>query len=39
MTWTYKDCNRPLKVTERQATYVLHLKERLLEEEAKRKMG
>ena len=38
MTWAYEDCDKTLKVMERQAEYALHLKERLLDEEWKRKM-
>ena len=37
MTWAYEDCDRPLKVVESRAEYALHLKERLLEEEGKKK--
>ena len=37
MTWAHKDCNRPLKVTERGTDYARHLKEKLLEEERKKK--
>ena len=37
MAWAYEDCDWPLKVMERQADYGLHLKERFLEEEGKRK--
>ena len=37
MTWAYEDCDRLLKVTKKRAEYTLHLKERVLEEEGKRK--
>ena len=37
MTWAYEDYDRPLKFVERWAEYAFHLKERLLEEEGKRK--
>ena len=37
MTWAYEDYNRPLKVAEKQAEYAQHLRERVLEEEGKRR--
>ena len=37
MTWVHEDCHRPLKVMERQTEHAHHLKEKLLEEEGKRK--
>ena len=37
MTLAYEDCDRPLKVFEKWAEYAQHLRERVLEEEGKRK--
>ena len=37
MNWAHEDCDTPLRVRERQAEHTLHLKEKLLEEEGKRK--
>ena len=37
MTWAHEDYHRPLKVTERRTEHAHHLKEKLLEEEGKRK--
>ena len=37
MTWADEDCDRPLKVSEKQAKFTKHLKERVLEEEGRRK--
>ena len=37
MTWVHKDCDRPLKVGEKQIEHVQLLNERLLEEEEMRK--
>ena len=37
MTWAHEDCDRSLKVMERRTEYARHLKEKLLEEEGKRK--
>ena len=37
MTWVHEDCDRPLKVAERRTEHARHLKEKLLEEEGKRK--
>ena len=37
MTWAYEDCDRPLKVSEKQAEFTKQIKERVLEEEGKGK--
>ena len=37
MTWAYEDCDRPLKVSKERAESAKHLKERVLEEEGRRK--
>ena len=37
MTWAHEDGDRPLKVSERHATYAIELKVRVLQEEGKRK--
>ena len=37
MTWAHEDCDRPLKVADRRTEHAHHLKEKLLEEEKKRK--
>ena len=37
MTWAYGDCDRLLKVAEKQAEYACQLKEKVLEEEGRRK--
>ena len=37
MTWAYEDCDKPLKILEKQPKFAKHLKEKVLKEEGRMK--